>query len=337
VDVSTYGRGDFILPNIATFEQTGSPEQPGSGATRLFKPGVVYRQARSAYPTAAQPARPQFQFYLAQAPKGPVQLQILDAQGKAIRTEKFQAHQGLNGAWWDLFYDTPSDVRLLTTPPENPHIWDEPRYQGKTYRSIIHWGANPHTGTPIAAPGHYQVRLTAEGRSYTQPFEVVKDPAVKASGAVLADSTAMQVQIADAISETSDMVNTMEKWRKQIEDQLKTHASGDAADALRQLDGQILDVEDQLVSPEARLSDDKQYSTPFRMYWNLLWLAGRVGQGIQNTAGGSDYEPTVAQRENFAKLQAELAATRTAFESLKTTTVPAFNQGGHGVKIEVGE
>jgi hypothetical protein len=111
-----------------------------------------------------------------------VQLQILDAQGKVIRTEKMEAHQGLNGAYWDLFYDTPTDVRLLTTPPENPHIWDEPRYQGKTYRSIIHWGANPHTGTPIAAPGHYQVRLTVEGRSYTQPFEVVKDPAVKASG-----------------------------------------------------------------------------------------------------------------------------------------------------------
>jgi hypothetical protein len=132
------------------------------------------------------------------------------------------------------------------------------------------------------------------------------------------------------------MVNAMEKWRKQIEEQLKTHASGDTADALEHLDAQILEVENQLVSPEARLSDDKQYSTPFRMYWNLRWLAGRVGQGIQNTAGGSDYEPTVAQRENFAKLQARLAATRTAFEDLKTTIVPAFNQGGHGVTIDMG-
>jgi len=265
-----------------------------------------------------------------------VQLQILDAQGKVIRTEQLKAHQGLNGAYWDLFYDTPTDVRLLTTPPENPHIWDEPRYQGKTYRTIIHWGMTPHTGTPIAAPGNYQVRLTVDGRSYSQPFEVVKDPEIKSSDAVLNDSTALQVQIADAISETSDMVNAMEKWRKQIEDQLRTHASGATADALQNLDAQILEVENQLVSPEARLSDDKQYSTPFRMYWNLRWLAGRVGQGIQNTAGGSDYEPTVAQRDNFAKLQAQLAAARTAFENLKTTTVPAFNRAGNGVTIDVG-
>jgi len=336
VDVSTYGRGDYILPNIATLEQTGGPDQPNSGSTRLFKPGEIYRQARNAYPTAAQPARPQFQFYLAKAPKRPVQLQILDAQGKVIRTEQLKAHQGLNGAYWDLFYDTPTDVRLLTTPPENPHIWDEPRYQGKTYRTIIHWGMTPHTGTPIAAPGNYQVRLTVDGRSYSQPFEVVKDPKIKSSDAVLNDSTALQVQIADAISETSDMVNAMEKWRKQIEDQLRTHASGATADALQNLDAQILEVENQLVSPEARLSDDKQYSTPFRMYWNLRWLAGRVGQGIQNTAGGSDYEPTVAQRDNFAKLQAQLAAARTAFENLKTTTVPAFNRAGNGVTIDVG-
>jgi hypothetical protein len=338
VDVSTYGRGDFILPNIAILEQTGSPEQPNSGATRLFQPGEIYRQARGAYPSAAQPARPQFQFYLAKAPKQPVQLQILDAQGKVIRTEQLKTHQGLNGAYWDLFYDTPADVKLFTTPPENPHIWDEPRYQGKTYRTIIHWGMTPHTGTPIAAPGSYQVRLTVEGHSYTQPFEVVKDPKIKTSDAVLRDSTALQVQIADAISETSDMVNAMEKWRKQIEEHLKTHASGSNADALQRLDAQILEVENQLVSPEARLSDDKQYSTPFRMYWSLRWLAGRVGQGIQNTAGGSDYAPTVVERNNFAKLQGQLADARTAFDNLKATTLPAFNRDmrGNGIKIDVG-
>jgi hypothetical protein len=196
----------------------------------------------------------------------------------------------------------------------------------------------PHTGTPIAAPGNYQVRLTVNGRSYTQPFEVVKDPKIKASDEVLADSTALQVQIADAISETSDMVNAMEKWRRQIEDQLKTHASGAAADALQRLDAQILEVENQLVSPEARLSDDKQYSTPFRMYWSLRWLAGRVGQGIQNTAGGSDYEPTVVERNNFAKLQGQLADARTAFDNLKATTLPAFNRemSGNGIRIDVG-
>lgn len=335
VDISTYGRGDFILPNIATFEQTGKPAQPASGATQLFKPGEVYRQARGAYPTAAQPARPQFQFYLASAPAGAVQLQILDSQGKVIRTEALDAHQGLNGAYWDLFYDTPTNVRLLTTPPQNPHIWDEPRYQGKNYRTIIHWGFTPHTGTAIAAPGDYQVRLTVDGHASTQPFKVVKDPRIQASDTVLSESTALQLQISSDITKTSDMVNTMEHWRKQIEDQLKTHATGSTADALGRLNKQILAVEDQIVSPEARLADDKQYAEPFRIYWTLRWLAGRVGQGVQNTAGGSDYQPTVEQRQSFEKVQGEITHASSGFENLKSSVLPAFNQSMNGAGVTI--
>lgn len=336
VDVSTYGRGDYILPDITTFEQTGSPDQPRSGPDRLFAPGPVFRKARDAYPTAAEPARPQFQFYLANAPQGPVRLQILDSQGKVIRTEPLKAHQGLNGAYWDLFYDMPTDVKLRTTPSENPYIWEEPRYQDTDHvRSIIHWGIEPHTGTPLAAPGDYRVRLTVDGHSYTQPFQVLKDPRIVASDAVLRDSTAFQVQIADAITRTDDMVNAMEKWREQIQDQLKAHASGSSASALQRLNRQILDVENQLVSPEARLSDDKQYSTPYEVYWNLRWLGGQVGQGAQDAAGGSDYEPTVVQRQTFAKLQDQIAHAEAGFDDLKSNVLPAFNGAmqGSGVTI----
>ncbi|HLI19212.1 MAG TPA: sialidase family protein [Rhodanobacteraceae bacterium] len=339
IDVSTYGRGDYIMPDITTFEQTGSPEPPAGGATRLFKPGPVFRRARDGYPTPEQSARPQFQFYLASAPKNPVQLQILDAGGKVIRTEKLDAHQGLNGAWWDLFYDEPTDVKLRTTPPENPYIWDEPRYKGKDFRTIIHWGVDAHTGTPIAAPGDYQVRLTVNGKSYTQPFKVLKDPKIKASDAVLQDSTALQVQIAEALTQTDDMVNAMEEWRRQIQGQLKTHASGSAATALQQLNTQILEVENQLLSPEARLGDDKQYSVRYKVYWNLRWLGGQVGQGAQNAAGGSDYEPTVVQRQTFAKLQADIAHAQAGFENLKSNVLPAFNSAmkGEGVSIKTGK
>ncbi len=330
VDIATYGRGDYIMPNIATFEQTGNPEPPASRQTRLFKPNMVFRKARSAYPTARQPARAPFQFYLADKPKGSVRLQILDSHGDVIRTEDLTAHQGLNGAYWDLFYETPTKVKLLTTPPQNPHIWDEPRYQGKHFRRIIHWGINLHSGSAIAAPGNYQVKLTVDGKSWTQPFEVAKDPRIKASDDVLKTSTALQVRISNAITETSDMVNTMEQWRKQIEDKLKSPASASTATALKQLNTRILAVENQLVSPEARLSDDKQYSTPYKVYWNMIWLQGQVGQGAQNAGGGSDYAPTVIQQNVFDKLDAKLASARAGFQELQSNVLPEFNQQWQG-------
>ncbi|HWG37155.1 MAG TPA: hypothetical protein VN690_05510, partial [Terriglobales bacterium] len=335
-DVSTYGRGLYILPDIATLEQSGSPEITAD-TTRLFKPGPIFRQARSAYPTAAEPARPQFQFFLASAPAGPVQLEILDPAGKEVRKLAINAHQGLNGAYWDLLYDAPTLVELRTTPPENPHIWEEPRFQGKDIRTITHWGITSTTGIPMAAPGNYQLRLTVGGRSYNQPFEVLKDPEVEASTATLQASTAMQVRIRGDITETSEMVNTMEKWRKQIEDQLKTDSPATGA-ALHALDAKILAVERQLVSKESVLSDDKYFPTAYKVYMNLIWLSGGVGQGASDEAGGLDYAPTVAQERTLAKLEGEIANARAGFRALQAATIPAFNQSmsGKGPNILIG-
>ncbi len=327
VDVSTYGRGLYILPDITSLEQTGSTAAPA--ATQLFQPADVFRQARGVFPTAAQPARPQFLFHLAAAPTGPVQMEILDAQGNEIRKQELDAHAGLNGAYWDLLYDAPTLVQLRTTPPENPHIWEEPRFQGKSIRTITHWGITPTTGIPLAAPGSYQVRLTIDGKSYTQPFQVLKDPAVLASSATLRQSTATQVHIRGDITETSEMVNQMEIWRKQIQDQLQGDSPADAP-ALTRLNTRILAVEHQLVSEAEMLSDDKYFPEAYKVYMNLIWLSGGVGQGASDEAGGVDYAPTATQVRVLASIDRELATARTDFNQLKSTVLPAFNKSMAG-------
>ncbi|MGH8280157.1 MAG: WD40/YVTN/BNR-like repeat-containing protein [Gammaproteobacteria bacterium] len=338
IDVSTYGRGVYILPDIEVFEQTGSPEPPASGSTRLFKSGPVFRMTDSGYPTFMQPARPQFQFYLASAPQKPVQIQILDATGQPIRSESLKAHPGLNAFDWNLMYDTPTHVKLLTTPRADPHIWEEARFQGKNERPALHWGINPGTGTPIAAPGNYQIRLTVDGQSYMQAFEVLKNPLIVESAAAMQASTAVQVQIADAITDTSKLINTMESWRKQIQDQLANHASGAAGKALEELNTRILAVENQLISPEMGLSEAKQFGSPFKLYMNLMWLSGQVGQGVEMAGGGSDYAPTEAQLALISRYQGELAKTRSQFETLKSNVLPGFNRSMQtaGVTIKIG-
>ncbi|MCK9365575.1 MAG: glycoside hydrolase [Metallibacterium scheffleri] len=337
IDVSTYGRGVFIMPDITTFEQTGSPRAPSSGPTRLFKPGRVFRMTDGGYPSPMQPARPQFQFYLASKPRHAVQIEILDAQGQIIRSQKLTAHQGLNGYDWNLMYNTPTHVRLLTTPAADPYIWQEARFQGKTERPALHWGINPRTGTPIAAPGKYQIRLSVAGTRYTQAFQLVKNPQIASSDADLQASTTAQVQIADAISETSHLINTMERWRKQIQDQLAQPRSASASAALEQLDARITGVENELISPEMRLSEAKQFGAPFKVYMNLLWLSGQVGQGVEMAGGGSDYAPTAAQLQLIANLQSQLAQARSQFTTVETTTIPAFNDKMHGAGISISE
>src|SRR5204862_4018158 len=124
-----------------------------------------------------QPNRPHFQLALAAAPASPVTMEIVDAGGKTIRTQMIAAKAGLNGVNWDLLMDPPKLVELLTTPPDNPHIWEEERFKDVQIRRITHWGITPQTGVPMAAPGKYQVRFTVAGTPLTAPFEVMKDPA----------------------------------------------------------------------------------------------------------------------------------------------------------------
>src|SRR4029450_802626 len=90
VVVSTYGRGLFILPNITALEQTGQAV-PQTTTTQLLEPTAVFRQARSVF---SQPGRPHFAFFIATAPSGPIQMEILDAAGKLVKAEPLVAHQG---------------------------------------------------------------------------------------------------------------------------------------------------------------------------------------------------------------------------------------------------
>ena len=334
VVVSTYGRGLFILPNITTFEQTGQAS-PKITTTQLLEPAAIFRQARSGF---TQIMRPHFTFFVGAPPSGPIQMEILDAGGRLVKSEPVNAHEGWNGANWDLRYAGPKLVELKTTPAENPHIWEEPRFEGKDTRTITHWGITPQTGIPMAAPGKYQVRLTIDGKAYTQPFEVLKDPAIAASLDDLAFSTQTQIRIRDDITATSEMVNRMEIWRKQIEDQLKTpKLKADASRSLKEIDQTILDVERKLVSRSEMLSDDKYFPEAYKVYMNLIWLSGGVGMGASDEAGSIDYRPTDTQLQVLEVIEKDLAAARAAFENLEKSVLPAFNKTMAGKVPAIGD
>ena len=333
VVVSTYGRGLFILPNITLLEQTGQPTQPPAGTTKLYDPAPIFRQARNVF---VQANRPHFQLALAAAPQGPVKMEILDAEGKVIRTQMVTARAGMNGINWDLLLDPPKLVELMTTPPDNPHIWEEERFRDVQIRRITHWGITPQTGIPMAAPGKYQVRFTVDGNAMTAPFEVLKDPAVQTPDTDLQISTRTQMRIRDDISLTSTMVNKMEMWRRQIEDQIKANAKKPAVVAsLTRLDQQIWEVENKLVSRSEIHSDDKYFPEAYKVYMNLIWLSGGVGQGASDEAGSIDYKPTDTQMQVLEVIEKELASAKDGFEKIQSSILPAFNQAMAGKVPEI--
>ncbi len=199
---------------------------------------------------------------------------------------------------WDLRYDPPHRVALRTLAPDNPHIWEEPRFAGKDTRPIVHWGIEQAMVVgPIAAPGKYTVRMRAKDQTLTRPIELLKDPAIPSPDADLVASTKTQARVRDDMNAAADMINRLEVLRKQVEDQQKTAKKPAAVKLLDGIGQKLMNAELLLLSRTDMHSDDKWYVERYKVFMNLIWINGEIGTGAGDVAGGADYKPTDASLE----------------------------------------
>jgi len=327
--VSTYGRGFYIMEDLTPLEQGVTPETV-TAAVQFLTPKPTYRQARA--------GRADWTFVLKEAPKNPLALEVLDEKGTVVRKlPDLTARAGWNRATWDLHYEAPRLVALRTTPPEDPHIWEEPRFKGQDTRPITHWGIGQGEGGPLAAPGKYTLKMTVDGQAYTQAIEVLRTPDAHGTDADLRASTNLQVKVRDDIDTVSDMTNQIEWMRRQLEDQGKTLTGQADKDALLKamdsIDKKMQDVEYKLISRAEALSDDKYFQTQYRLYMNFLWLSGEIGGGAGDVAGSGDYGPTETGTGLVLDLERQLQAVQAEYKGLMEKDVAAYNKSisGSGV------
>ena len=326
--VSTYGRGFYILDDITPLEQQAGVAQSEAAVT-VYAPRNAYRFVHN--------GRAYINYNLKAAVQGPVQIEIDDASGKQVRELRGAGRAGLNRVMWDLHYDGPRTIALRTTPPENPHIWEEPRFRGAESRPITHWGMSPNQEGPEAAPGKYTIKITADGKTYTQAVDVVKDPKQSGSDAEIAEAVKLQLRIRDDINKSSDIVNQIEWMRKQLDDQQRmlrpVKEKADALKSAEDMDKKLQTVEYKILNKELATSDDKYFIAAYKVYFNLMWLNGEVGPGAGDVAGGADYGPTDTERGLLDMIEKDLNSAATEYQALVQKDLPAFNRAmaDHGV------
>ena len=352
--VSTYGRGLYILDDISPLEQLAR-NRSDAGAV-LFEPRRTYRFTRG--------GQAMLNFSLKTAAKDPVELEILDSEGRVIRKLETKSRSGMNRVRWDLRYESPRLVALRTLAPDNPHIWDEPRFRDSDSRPITHWGSKPAEVGPIVAAGKYSVRLKVEGHSYTQPINILRDPRSPGSDADIELSVKTLLRIRDDISHTADTVNQIEWLRKQLEvieamlrppkkkekekppfaqeddedsevvtpspaqalDEVQVKGKEELLKAAEEMDQKLQTVEHKLVSPALTNSDDKYFVEPYRVYLNLMWLNGEVGTGGGDVAGGADFAPTDTQLDLLKTFETEMAGADADYQKVMKDDLPALNR-----------
>ncbi|HEY3384702.1 MAG TPA: hypothetical protein VGK32_23315 [Vicinamibacterales bacterium] len=366
--VGTYGRGFYILDDVTPLQQL-TPQVLASNA-HFFKPRPAYRfvsvnrtGSSGLDPNVGQnpPVGASLNYYLKAAPKSEVSLTILDAAGKTVRQLTGPRRPGMNRVWWDLRYERTIDVQLRTTPPGNPHVWEEKRFKGMDWRPISYYGIDQVKQGPVVSPGEYTVRIRVDGQEFAQPLLVRKDPSSAGTEADITAQVKLALDIRDHVNVVADMTNTIEWVRKQLEDLRKlvvppapvlptsgrgrrgaesedmapsqtpprpapTPEQAALIRAIDKLDSDACTVEDRLIQRTLEEADQKSFRGPIQLYLKWLWLAAEVGSGAADVAGGADFAPTAAELEVHALLIQRLDRAKADYDTLMQKLVPAFNE-----------
>jgi len=213
-----------------------------------------------------------------------VTLDVVDATGKLVRSYSSEAAAAAEattpGAEEDE--EAPRRVRPAPRVPKeqglNRFTWD------LAYPGPRDGSGRVGSNGPTAVPGRYQVRLTANGATQTQPLVLREDPRIAKDGVTLADLRDQfdhNMRVRDLVSDVNRAVARVREARGRLRD-----GAGAAADTL----GKLRALEAKLVTPPVR------YSTP-ALQAHITYLYGMTSQADQRVGRDAKERYVVLRRE----------------------------------------
>jgi hypothetical protein len=205
---------------------------------------------------------------------------------------------GMHRWIWDLRYTTPAATNYEYPISAVPH---------KTPRE---------PQGPLALPGTYTVRLTADGKTLTAPLVVKIDPRVNSTSSDLESLFALQTKLAATLAASAEAALQAHSVREQIDKLTKGTQPIPPAlkEALEKLDKQL----------GALLSGDESPSKPDGKPGIDDLAEGTSALYIQ--VGQADAAPTGAQQQAAGHAADELAEALPGWEKIKGSSIPEVNR-----------
>jgi hypothetical protein len=257
-------------------------------------------------------------YYFPAAPKGVVALEFLDASGKVIRRysneEKKEAETPPE--WPD---QTPPETKIPANAGLNRFTWDL-RSQGPV----------PLAGEPgaefrnrglMVLPGVYQVRLTAEGKSYTAPLELKVDARVKVSNEALQKQVELAGKIVAQVSEIHDAITKIRDARSQTRTLTRRFGDdpryGSFISAAKDFDKKSFDLEAQLLQVNSKSSESNL---------NYPVLIDERLHSLLFSVESADVAPTQQQYGVYDELQKQAQPLLAQYHDLMAKDLVALNE-----------
>jgi hypothetical protein len=241
----------------------------------LFAPPVTVRFRQNASPAGGfgndisgtgenPPVGVIVPFYLKDAPTGPVTLKISsDRGGKLEEVRTFSMNtsgaSAAGGRGARVGGRRRGGTSLATAAQgANTYVWDL-RYAGaNVIPDAVFQG---QAVGPLAPPGMYRAELSVGGRTYGQPFQVVKDPRLTFSDGDLEEQFQFMKRVSDRLEQTMSTVRRIRDMRMKAEAlvaQAKKDGRSDAEmdAALKARNDKLYPIEERLVQFRARAGED---------------------------------------------------------------------------------
>ncbi|MDX6447287.1 MAG: hypothetical protein QOH71_4361 [Blastocatellia bacterium] len=329
---ATQGRSFWIFDDLPLLHQ--AMDAGGFRAvseTHLFKPKESYRmpggggfQLPATATVGKNPASGVVVYYsLKSKPTGDVVLDFLDSTGKSIR--KFTAKPprpaapgaapaGQPSGEGEGFFGTPA--QLPAEAGLNRFVWDMRYADAVRFPGMILWAGE--TRGPKVVPGTYQVKLTVDGSTLTDTFEIRADPRLATTAADYGKQLDLSLKIRDKLNETHNAIIQIRDVKKQIDDLVKrVGGPGTIADSGKSLIRKLTDVEEALYQTKNQSSQDP-LNFPIRLNNKLAALGGVVSQ--------SENAPNEQSYAVYEELVAQINAQLAKLAQIMKSDVPAFNQ-----------
>ncbi|MGC2196804.1 MAG: glycoside hydrolase [Terriglobales bacterium] len=330
--VGTHGRSFWILDNVTPLRQLSA--QVAESPAFLFAPQLTYRVRRNNGTDTPLPPEisagqnppdgAMLDYCLKSSPSGAVILEILDPSGKLVRRFS-SAHKSDAPGEKELNVPTywiRPERKVPTTLGMHRFIWDlhypPPASLERDYPISAIYGDTPlyPLGPPVL-PGSYTVKLTAGGKSYSQPLTIKMDPRVKTSLVDLKAQFEMETKIVEAMHSDFSALARVRTLRKKLKDLQKSGGPS--------LQSRIVELDKKATELEGTSGG-----------YGAAFLGTPAGRGLVRLNAGlngllaivdsADTAPTTQAVAMFAEVQRALEEQLGRWAELQGQDLPALNK-----------
>jgi photosystem II stability/assembly factor-like uncharacterized protein len=236
----THGRSFWILDDLSPLRQMSAAIAESDA--HLFRPQTAVRiRWNENTDTPLPPEEPAGQnppdgailYYLLKHPANLVVLEVLDSAGSVVRrySSADKPEPPENDLPVPSYWIRPPQI-LPAAAGMHRFVWDlhypPPYAQRHEYpiAAIDHDTPREPRG-PIALPGRYTIRLTVDGRRFTEPLTLTMDPRVKTPMAGLKQQFDLAMRVAGMMDRTKSPQQA--RWNRQLSRLLEIIEGADAA------------------------------------------------------------------------------------------------------------